>query len=74
MLEYGTGEMKTKLLFWSAILFLALGLNTTDGTLFYFFSIHHFMLFVGISIHKRAYKPNSETAVEPLPATGPAEK
>ena len=72
MLEYGTGEMKTKLLFWSAILFLALGLNTTDGTLFYFFSIHHFMLFVGISIHKRTYKPKSETAVEPLPETGTA--
>ena len=74
MRVYGTGEMKTKLLFWSAVLFLAVGLNATDGTLFYFFAIHHFMLFIGISIYKRAYKPKSETQAEPLPATGAAEK
>ena len=64
--------MKTKLLFWSAVLFLALGLTTGDGTLFFFFSIHFFMLFIGVFVHTQAYKFQSSRDAEPLagvPAT-----
>jgi hypothetical protein len=49
-------DMKTKLLFWGAVLFLVLGLNAKDGTLFYFFSIHQFMLFVGVLLRQRESK------------------
>ena len=59
--------MKTKLLFWSAVLFLVLGLNTGDGTLFLFFSIHSFMLFIGVFVRTLAYKFQSGRNSEPLP-------
>ncbi len=74
MLEHGTNQMKTKLLFWSAVLFLALGLNTGDGILYYFFSIHLFMLFIGVFVHKHAYKPHSDSTVEPFPEVELAKK
>jgi hypothetical protein len=70
----GNKLMKTKLLFWSAILFLALGLNDRDGTLFYFFSIHSTMLLIGMFVYKHAYKPKSGNAAEPLPIAGSAKK
>jgi hypothetical protein len=66
--------MKTKLLFWSAVLFLALGLNTKDGTLFYFFSVHLFMLFIGVFFYKISYTPRPDATAEPLPEAGPAKK
>ena len=59
--------MKTKILFWSAVIFLALGFNTKDGILYYFFAIHLFMLFIGAFLHKISYKPRPDTNVEPLP-------
>ena len=59
--------MKTKLLFWSAILFLVLGLNARDSALFYFFAIHLFMLFIGVLLHKLTQKLQPEKKVEPLP-------
>jgi len=59
--------MKTKLLFWSAILFLILGFNTRDGALFYFFSIHLSMLFIGVFTHKHTKKLQPDETVEPLP-------
>jgi len=59
--------MKTKILFWSAALFLALGVNTKEGTLFYFFSVHLFMLYIGMFFHKISYTPQSDTNAEPLP-------
>ena len=59
--------MKTKLLFWSAILFFVLGLNTRDGALFFFFSIHLSMLFIGVFIHKHTKKLQPDETVEPLP-------
>jgi hypothetical protein len=61
--------MKTKLLFWSAILFLALGLNARDSALFYFFSIHLFMLFIGVFLHKLTKKLQPNETVESLPET-----
>ncbi len=66
--------MKTKLLFWSAVLFLVLGLNTKDGTLFYFFSVHLFMLFIGVFLHKISFTPQPDAATEPLPEAEPAKK
>jgi len=59
--------MKTKLLFWSAMLFLALGLNTRDSALFYFFSIHLFMLSIGVFLHKLTKKLQPDKTVQPLP-------
>lgn len=61
--------MKTKLLFWSAVLFFVLGLNARDSAFFYFFSIHLFMLFMGVSIHKLTQKLQPDKTVEPLPET-----
>ncbi len=66
--------MKTKLLFFSAIGFLILGLHSRDGALYYFFSIYLCMLFIGIFIHKHASKPRTEAAGEPLPEVGSAKK
>jgi len=59
--------MKTKLLFWSAILFFILGVNARDSGLFYFFSIHLFMLFIGVILHKLTLKLQPEKAAEPIP-------
>ena len=59
--------MKTKILFWSAVIFLALGFNTKDGVLYYFFAIHLLMLFIGVFLHKISYTPRPDTNVEPLP-------
>jgi hypothetical protein len=59
--------MKLKLLFWSAVLFFALGLKTGDSALFYFFSIHLFMLFIGLLLHKLAHKSRLKAPAESLP-------
>ena len=59
--------MKTKLLLLSAGVFLALGLNSRDGALFYFFSVHLFMLYIGVHLHKLTQKFQPDEAVEPLP-------
>jgi len=66
--------MKTKILFWSAVLFLLIGLNTKDGFLYYFFSVHLFMLFIGVFLHKISYTPPSDADAEPLPQAEPAGK
>jgi hypothetical protein len=58
--------MKTKLLFWSAILFFVLGVNARDSALYYFFAIHLFMLFIGVHLHKLTQKLQPEKNVEPL--------
>jgi len=59
--------MKTKLLFWSAVLFFVIGLNTGDGTLYFYFSIHSFMLFIGVFVHTQVLKFKSGSDTEPLP-------
>jgi membrane protein insertase Oxa1/YidC/SpoIIIJ len=69
MLKGGTNPMKTKLLFWSAVLFFVLGLNARDSALFYFFSVHLFMLFIGVFLHKLTKKLQPDETVEPLPET-----
>jgi len=67
MLKGGINQMITKLLFWSAILFFVLGLNARDSALFYFFSIHLFMLFIGVFLHKFTKKLQPDETIEPLP-------
>jgi len=69
MLKGGIIPMKIKLLFWGAVLFFVLGLNARDSGLFYFFSIHLFMLLIGMLLHKLAKKLQPDEAVEPLPET-----
>jgi membrane protein insertase Oxa1/YidC/SpoIIIJ len=59
--------MKTKILFWSAVIFLALGLSAKDGILYYFFAIHLCMLLVGVWLHKISYTPQPKANAEPLP-------
>ena len=59
--------MKTKLLFWGGVIFLALGLNTKDGTLFYFFAVHLFMLLIAVFLHKISYTSQTDASAEPLP-------
>jgi len=59
--------MKTKLLLWSAGLFFVLGLNSREGALFYFFSVHLFMLYIGVHLHKLTQKLQPDSAAEPLP-------
>jgi membrane protein insertase Oxa1/YidC/SpoIIIJ len=66
--------MKKKMLFWSAILFLMIGLNTKDGLLYYFFSVHLFMLYIGVFLHKVTYTPPSDANAEPLPQAESAKK
>jgi membrane protein insertase Oxa1/YidC/SpoIIIJ len=66
--------MKTKILFWSAALFLALGVNTKDGILYYFFSVHLFMLYIGVFLHKVTYTPKSDANAESLPEAESAKK
>lgn len=66
--------MKTKILFWSAVLFLTIGLNTKDGVLYYFFAVHLFMLFIGALLYKISYTPPPEANAEPLPQAKSAGK
>jgi hypothetical protein len=66
--------MKTKLLFWGGVLFFAIGLNAKDATLFYFFSVHFFMLYIAVFLHKISYTPPTEASVEPLPEAEAAKK
>jgi len=66
--------MKTKILFWGAALFLALGVNAKDGILFYFFSVHLFMLYIGVFLHKVSYTPRPDASDEPPPEAESAKK
>jgi hypothetical protein len=59
--------MKTKLLFWSAVLFFTLGLTVRDSALFYFFAIHLFVLSIGVFLHKLAIKVQPDQPAESLP-------
>jgi membrane protein insertase Oxa1/YidC/SpoIIIJ len=59
--------MKTKILFWSAVIFLTIGLNTKEGILYYFFATHLFMLFIGVFLHKISCAPQPDTNTESQP-------
>jgi hypothetical protein len=66
--------MKTKFLFWSAVVFLILGLIAADSTLFFFFSIHFFTLFIGVFVHTLTHKFRTSKDAEPLPEAPPTTK
>ena len=63
--------MKSKFLFWGAVLFFILGRNSADPRLFYFFAFYCAMLFIGVLFYKREYKPptpkENDENVEDLP-------
>ena len=59
--------MKIKFLFWSAVLCFALGLSTRDSALCYFFSIHLFMLLIGVVVRKLTGNSQTGAAVESRP-------
>lgn len=67
--------MKSKFLFWGAILFFILGRNTLDNRLFYFFAFYFAMLFIGVFFYKLEYRPpGSKDNIEDLPETDSAAK
>ncbi|UCF91829.1 MAG: hypothetical protein JSW39_26760 [Desulfobacterales bacterium] len=59
--------MKTKLLFWGAILFFVLGWKTQDNLLYYFWAIHLFTLFVAFVIYRMEKKFQPAEKIESLP-------
>jgi len=65
--------MKSKILFWGAILFFIQGQNAADNRLFYFFAFYCAMLFIGVFFYKREHRPPpSEANIEDLPETDSA--
>jgi hypothetical protein len=60
--------MKSKFLFFSAILFFILGRHYHDELIFYFFSLQMFMLFLAAFFHKRELKVRAKRNAESLPA------
>jgi hypothetical protein len=61
--------MKTKFLFYSAILFFFLARHYHDELIFYFFSFHLFMLFIAVIFHKRELKARAKQNIETPPDT-----
>jgi hypothetical protein len=48
--------MKTKLLFYSAVIFLLLGLFLDDGMIYFFFAVYLSALAIGSFFHRQADK------------------
>jgi hypothetical protein len=48
--------MKTKLLFYSAVIFLILGLHLDDGMIYFFFAVYLSALAIGSFFHKQEDK------------------
>ena len=65
--------MKTKFLFCSAIIFFFLGRHYHDELIFYFFSIHLFMLYIAVYFHKRELKAIAKQDIETSPDAEPTE-
>ncbi|MGD8521164.1 MAG: hypothetical protein PVF56_08480 [Desulfobacterales bacterium] len=61
--------MKKKFLFYSAILFLFLARHYHDELIFYFFSLHLFMLYIAVFFHKRELKAIAKQNIETPPVT-----
>ena len=59
--------MKTKFLFFYALIFLLLGWNTKDGVLFFFFAVHLLTLAIGVVVSKYDQKRRSVLIVDTLP-------
>ncbi len=65
--------MKTKFLFFSAIIFLLLGLNSKDGVLFFFFAVHLFTLSISVILLIFDKKLHPKASIDMLPPTDPSE-
>ena len=48
--------MKSKFLFCSALVFFFLARHYHDELIFYFFSLHLFLLYIAVFLHKRELK------------------
>ena len=59
--------MKTKLLFFCALIFLLLGWNTKDGVLFFFFAVHLLTLAIGVVVSKYDQKRRPVLTFDTLP-------
>jgi hypothetical protein len=53
-------DMLVKMMLWSAVLCAVIGMNSADGNLFFFFTVHLTMLTVGYAFYRR------EKRVKPL--------
>jgi hypothetical protein len=65
--------MKTKLLFFCALIFLLLAWNTKDGVLFFFFAVHLLTLAIGVVVSKYDQKRHPVPAFETLPKVDSSE-
>ena len=61
--------MLVQILFWGAVLFTAIGMNSPDGNLFFFCAAHLAMLTVGLSLFRREKRVKGRsTAKAAVPA------
>ena len=51
--------MLVKILFWGAVLFTAVGMNSADGNLFFFGAAHLTMLTIGLALFRREKRVKS---------------
>ena len=65
--------MKTKLLFFCAVVFLLLGWNTKDGVLFFFFAVHLLTLVIGMVASRYDQKRQPVLTFNTLSETDSAE-
>jgi len=56
--------MLVKILFWGAVLFTAIGMNSPDGNLFFFGAAHLTMLTIGLSLFRREKRARSGSKVK----------
>ena len=61
--------MKTKFLFCGALVFFFLGRHYHDELIFYFFSLHLFILYIAVFLHKRELKAIAKQNIETSPDT-----
>ena len=59
--------MKTKLLFFCALIFLLLGWNTKDGILLFFFVVYLLTLTIGVVVSKYDQKRRPVLTFDTLP-------
>ena len=62
--------MLVRILFWGAVLFTSIGVNSPDGHLFFFGAAHLSMLTIGLSLFRREKRAKSRsTGQPPAPAS-----
>ena len=56
--------MLVKILFWGAVLFTAIGMNSPDGNLFFFGAAHLTMLTIGLALFRREKRVKGRSAAK----------